>query len=115
MGADLVYGVQARGDVFVNKSKVALTYLKIAATTLNLAEHACRGAKDISPSSTSGSSELKIYKGLKDEFYLKDFWLSFPPEVIHHTLYPIHHTLYPIHHTLYNTHIHYTLYTIHHT
>ncbi|KAJ1428375.1 hypothetical protein B484DRAFT_419428 [Ochromonadaceae sp. CCMP2298] len=80
MGEDLVYGVQQRGDSFVNKSKVAQTYLKIAATSLNLAEHLCRGSKDISASSTAGSSELKIYKGLQEEFYVKDFWLAFPPE-----------------------------------
>ena len=78
---DLQHGVQAHGEVFVNKSKIVQTYLKLTATTLNLAQHVCKGSKDISSTTTYGSSELKIYKGLKDDYYMQDFWRSFPPEL----------------------------------
>lgn len=78
---DLLHGINEHGDAFVNKSKTVQTLLKLAASKLNLAEHQCKGAKDISSSSTHASSELKVYKGGMDEFYLKDFWRVFPPEV----------------------------------
>lgn len=78
---DLEHGVQSHGEVFVNKSKIVQTYLKLTATTLNLAGHICKGSKDITNSSTFGSSELKIYRGMKDEYYMQSFWRSFPPEI----------------------------------
>lgn len=84
---DLEHGVQSHGEVFVNKSKIVQTYLKLTATTLNLAGHICKGSKDITSSSTFGSCELKIYKGLKDEYYMQSFWRSFPPEIPRTTLH----------------------------
>lgn len=78
---DLVHGVTRRGDVFINRSKLLQTLLAETARILNLAEHSCRGASDISGTSTHSSAEIKVYKGMGSEFYLRDFWTSFPSEV----------------------------------
>jgi hypothetical protein len=78
---DLEHGVVQQGEVFTNKSKIVQTSLKMTATSLNLAEHVCKGSKDITSSTTFASAELKIYRGLKDEYYMQNFWRSFPPEV----------------------------------
>jgi hypothetical protein len=68
--------------------------MKLAAFKLNLAEHSCRGLKDIGSSITHCSAEIKLYNGGSggggssgdggsggDEFYGRDFWRSFPPEI----------------------------------
>ena len=78
---DLEHGILSHGEVFVNKSKIAQTCLKMSATALNLAEHVCKGSKDITSSTTFASAELQVYRGLNEEFYLQNFWRSFPPEL----------------------------------
>lgn len=78
---ELLYGIQSHGETFVNKSKTVQSNLKLAAGRLNLAEHLCKGSKDINSSLTFCSSEIKIYKGQGEDFYMQDFWRSFPSEV----------------------------------
>jgi len=80
ISTDLEHGVVLHGEQYVNKSKIVQTYLKICAQSLNLAEHICRGSKDIQHSSTYGSAELKVYRN-DDVYYVDNFWRSFPPEL----------------------------------
>lgn len=77
---EMVHGVAQDGEVFYQKSKMLMGMLRQAAFRLNLAEHTVKGSTDISSQSTFASSEIKAYKGFKDEFYLKDFWRALPPE-----------------------------------
>lgn len=53
-------------------------------------EHLCKGFKDISASETYASSDLKVFRGLNEEYYARDFCRCFPPEMPHETphLYP---------------------------
>lgn len=97
---DLMHGLQANGDFFVNKSKDLLNLLEAAGRQMNLVKHDCRGIKDKNTNSrvdpTYISAETLIYKdgGVgsedafgsgtekgRDEYYMKDFWRSFPPEI----------------------------------
>lgn len=108
---DLVHGVTDKGGIFVNRfqqtiekkeyhihnitmsypfvrSKVAQGMLKIVAGKLNLAQHQCKGLRDISASATFASSEIKVHRnslaevdGGIEHFYLSNCWLTFPPEV----------------------------------
>lgn len=83
---DLEHGVAQKGEVFINQSKIIQTCLKMTASSLNLAEHVCKGSKDITSSSTFASAELKIYRGQRDgEYHMQNFWRCFPPEVPHTT------------------------------
>jgi hypothetical protein len=87
---DLVHGCQKKGETFVNKSKSAQALLKKAAAKLNLAEHCCKGLRDITSSSTYGAADMKIYKKTidgDDIFFVRDFWTSFPPEIPTKTLH----------------------------
>lgn len=77
---DMLHGVVSKGDNFVNVGKVHSHALKQAGEILNLAEHLVRGGKDINNFTTHASSEMKCYSGYNNEFYLKDFWRSFPSE-----------------------------------
>ena len=77
---DLVHGVQKNGLLFVNKSKLANSLLSQAASSLRLAEHYCRGSKDINALKTYCSSDIQVYRGPDEEFYMHSFWRAFPPE-----------------------------------
>ena len=77
---DQVHGLSESSDAFVNKNKVCANLLKKAAMRLNLSEHLVKGLGDSHGAATCASSELKVYVGIDDEYYMKDFWRSFPPE-----------------------------------
>ena len=92
-----VHGMQSNGDYFINKSRDLQSLLEGLARQLNLAKHYCQGLKDLGPKmeSTFISAETTVYKdegtGGEDtfgparrgaeDFYLKDFWRTFPPEI----------------------------------
>lgn len=78
---ELVHGITHGGDLFVNKSKTLVATLNIASLKLNLAEHSAKGMQDISSSKTCCSAELKVYRGSDGQYYMKDFWRSFPSEL----------------------------------
>lgn len=77
---ELVYGIQNRGNSFLNKNKVINSQFRQAAATLNLSEHNVKGLKDINPIKTFCSAEIRIYRGQDEYFYARDFWRSFPSE-----------------------------------
>lgn len=78
---DQVYGTIKGGDIFLNKHKNAHSALKTASFRLNLAEHSCRGLKDIIPNVTYASADIQIFHcKADDEFYARGFSRSFPPE-----------------------------------
>lgn len=77
---DFIYGIQNDGDSFLSRNKTFEKMLKVVSSKLNLAEHECKGSKDISASKTFVSSEIKGYRGGDDEYYVRDFWRCFPPE-----------------------------------
>jgi hypothetical protein len=78
---DQLHGVTPHGHSFVNRSKSLLNILQQTALKLNIAEHACKGSKDnVAPAKTYCSSEIKIFKGVDGDFYMQDFWRSFPAE-----------------------------------
>jgi hypothetical protein len=78
---DQLHGVTANGESFVNRSKSLLNILQQTALKLNIAPHTCKGRKDnVAPPMTYCSSEIKIFKGTDGDFYMQDFWRSFPSE-----------------------------------
>lgn len=79
---ELVVGIVGKGDLFVNKNRKLQSLLESTARKLKLAEHSCRGRKDISGSATFCSADIKIFKGPDGEFYLRDFSNAFPPVYI---------------------------------
>lgn len=76
-----VLGVVRFGDEFVNSSKMTQNLLKMAANRLNLAEHQCRGSKDIAASRSWCSADMEVFKSSSDEYYMHNTWHAFPPEV----------------------------------
>jgi hypothetical protein len=78
---DQVHGVTDRGDHFINNNKTVHRLLELTAHKLNLSEHLCKGMMDIGAVSSYCSSEIKIYRGVDNSFYMKDFWRAFPSEV----------------------------------
>jgi hypothetical protein len=81
MNEEQVHGTQRDGEIFINKSRMAMIMVRGTSSKLNLAEHQARGISDMQHSTTSCSTDIKIFKGLDDEFYAKDFWRAFPPEI----------------------------------
>ena len=77
---ELYHGMKDNGDRFVNRSKTLQNLLRQTADKLNLCEHGAKGIEDMAGSLTYCSSEIKVFKAADDEFYLKDFWRSFPSE-----------------------------------
>ena len=75
------------GYRFINKSKTLQNLLRQTAYRLNLSEHFCKGLQDMTGTETFASSEFKIYKGIDDDYYMKDFWRSFPSEDPQETLH----------------------------
>ena len=78
---DQLHGVSSHGDYFLNRSKGLCNILHQTALKLNIAGHTCKGIKDNSaPPKTYCSSEIKVFKGVDGEYYMQDFWRSFPSE-----------------------------------
>ena len=67
--------------MFLNKSKPLMNIFKQAASKLNLSEHFIKGKADLTPVLTYCSAEVKGYRGLNDQFFVKDFWRAFPSEL----------------------------------
>ena len=78
---DQVHGTIKDGDIFLNKDKMAQSALRTASLRLNLAEHSCRGLKDILPLVTAASADIQVFQSKVDgEFYCRNFSRAFPPE-----------------------------------
>lgn len=54
--------------------------LKMAANRINLAEHQCRGMKDIATSHTWASADIRVFKTPGDEYFIDNMWHALPPE-----------------------------------
>lgn len=78
---ELLHGVINHGDTFVNKNRILQTLLQETSEQLNLSEHIAKGFKDMGGQKTHCSAVIKIYKGINGDFYMKDFWTAFPPEI----------------------------------
>lgn len=78
---EMVHGVKDRGEEYVNRSRVAQNLLRMAASRLNLAEHHCKGLRDITSSSTFASADLEVFKTDQDDFCARNFVRAFPAEV----------------------------------
>ena len=78
---DQVYGTAKNGELFLNKHKTASNALKSASIRLNLAEHSCKGLRDIMANTTSASADIQLFYSKRDEeFYGRNFKHAFPPE-----------------------------------
>jgi len=62
--------------------------LKMVAAKLNLAEHQCKGLKDISSSPTFAAAETQVYRNTipdieigVEHYFVQNMWMTFPPEV----------------------------------
>ncbi len=73
--------------MFANKSKPLMNIFKQAAAKLNLSEHFIKGKADLTPVLTYCSAEVKGYRGLNEQFFVKDFWRAFPSELPETTLH----------------------------
>jgi hypothetical protein len=78
---DMVHGIKGDGNNFINNNKTVQKMLQVVGSKMNLVPHQCKGFKDISPSITYGSAEMKIYKGKNDDYFVRDFYRCFPSEI----------------------------------
>lgn len=80
LSEDKVHGLSPGSETFISKNKVAANLLKKAAMRLHLVEHTVKGTADSNAIATCASADLQVYRGQDEEFYMKNFWRSFPPE-----------------------------------
>jgi hypothetical protein len=70
------------GDLYLNSGKMHQSLLKMAANRMNLAQHQCRGLKDIATSYTWASADMRVFKAPGDEYFVDNMWRALPPESI---------------------------------
>jgi len=80
LSEDRVHGLSPGSEMFISKNKVGANLLKKAAMRLHLIEHTVKGTTDTNAIATCASADLQLYRGQDEEFYMKNFWRSFPPE-----------------------------------